>query len=171
MVHRFLRSVQQHEIERVLIMTDHEAIFKKELEAKYQTSFDKMKVYPNCAIFECSLLSKVYIINPATDHIVLIASTKEFYMQEEYNLIPCVVERPAELYPPYSKKAWKMYLLTTIGKNLLSSIPLLALLLALTACTTPEERELNDWIKNRNAIERVRSIQNQYKSTTYNSKY
>lgn len=64
-----------------------------------------------------------------------------------------------------------MYLLSTIGKNLLSSIPLLALLMALTACTTPEERELSEWIKNRNDIERVRSIQNQYKSTTYNGKY
>lgn len=64
-----------------------------------------------------------------------------------------------------------MYLLTTIGKNLLSSIPLLALLLALTACTTPEERELSDWIKNRNDIERVRNVQNRCQSKTYEGKY
>lgn len=62
--------------------------------------------------------------------------------------------------------------MTIILKNALGFLPLWVFILALlSGCATKEGCEWQEWLAKRNDIERVRTIQKQYESSTYNGKY
>lgn len=62
--------------------------------------------------------------------------------------------------------------MTIILKNALGFLPLWVLILALlSGCATKEDCEFQEWLSKRNDIERVRTIQSEYESSTYEGKY